>query len=1439
MKKTALLFLLALMSLGADAADYYWVGGGGSWSDLNHWRLGSSGGSIPSIVPSAADNVFFTSASGFGTTTVAKTVTLDADGFCKNMNWAANVPNSPRFVRGNAAYSLEVWGDAVLAPSATYAVTLAFKGTTANTITTNGTVIGELGMEIDKSTGSLTVTDSLVQGTLTNSSGVNQTILTSGTFNIAGKKIVGYQFYSQNTNTRTLDMANADVNYRFQYRVTGTGKTINASGSTLTAQGYFFTNGGTYNRVIATVGSTPGTFSIDSTTFTAIYFTQASSASGAALRYGNTVTDSLVFSGAGRLFNNNTVAHVRFGMQSYIMGTGNIIGTAQCDHDFQVTGNFTNTVDTLLLAANHTSTFDGIFNINKYLFVDGAPCEAFTEINGDTTDGSLNFAPGAVANLSYVILTGVEAYGPGTPFTVDGIDGGGNLGFTITPPASIGGTTLYWVGGPGDWNDRTHWSATSGGAGGACVPFMSDDVVFDGNSGLATGIVTTTSSSFCRNMTWTNVGTVTFNESATSAFRMYGSIVLDPSVTMNATIEMRDTAVASITTNGSTLGTLQFTVAKTGTGVVTLTDDWNNPAGGRILHQSGGFSMSGRTVTIDYYWSNTALPRSLDITNATITTTSRWDYRFANRTLAATGSHVTSQYVFATSGPVNVNYPRVDLAYGGSLTNIFAIDATTFGQLTFTSTLNTSNGLISSNNTIRRLEYKGAGVIGGGNTIDTLILAGSRIYTFGTGINNINKYLSAQATPCTGLTEMRGNAPATLNFISGAVANVGNVYMQNMTATGAITPIAFNGADAGGNTGWNISAAAGAPRYWVGGAGDWNDAAHWSTTSGGASGACIPTVYDDVYFDANSGFTPASKTVTIDNGNAYSRNLNWANATNAPIWNKSTIWNMEVWGDSIILNPAATFTASIYVKGTTPAFLKGNVLGDFDFNIDKPGSSLRILNNYSNAQTNIGLYNGALNASGIKLDVLQVDNSGGTNNVFAIDISNSTVTAPFGWRFQGTIANHTLSAANSSITTNDFKANGMSYDTVNVSSIITTSVSMNSTTINTLNFTNPSSASATGIVGANNILGRVEYKGGGVITGTNNVIGTLIFFPGSTYTLTAGTNTTITGDWYGSGTPCRLTQIYSSSPAANATVTMTSANATFDYVRLRRITAAGAGAPFRALNHTDDQGNNTNWTIAPYNGAAPIYGLGADTALPSGAFPYVLRTDGFFGDPSSQYTWNNSSTADSLSIAGPGTYSVRVNFVDGCTISDTIQISLRTPLPVTLTNFSAHVQDCQAYLNWNATGAVNFNRFIVERSTDGAKYNDIAAVDYVKGTEEYTYRDKMPGNGKSFYRLRLLDNNGAYQYSQSVSVTADCAPVVEVSLSPNPTSGLVVVKNLASGMNTIVVTDAMGRIINTIAVADQSSAVMDLGKYADGIYMVRIANEQGSVTMIKVVKENR
>ena len=160
------------------------------------------------------------------------------------------------------------------------------------------------------------------------------------------------------------------------------------------------------------------------------------------------------------------------------MGGDNSVAYWQNGGHFNVNVADTNTVDTLLLTPGKIITFKGTFKVNKYLQLNGTSCDAFSDVSGDSLAGSLNFAPGAVAAMNNMILTGLKVFGPVTPLAVTGIDNGGNQGFTITAPTS-GGTTLYWVGGAGDWNDRSHWSNTSGGAGGDCVPYINDDVMFD------------------------------------------------------------------------------------------------------------------------------------------------------------------------------------------------------------------------------------------------------------------------------------------------------------------------------------------------------------------------------------------------------------------------------------------------------------------------------------------------------------------------------------------------------------------------------------------------------------------------------------------------------------------------------------------------------------------------------------------------------------------------------------------------------------------------------------------------------------------------------------------------------------------------------------------------------------------------------------------------
>lgn len=83
MKLKLYFILLFLISQSIFAQNnYYWVGGAGSWSDLNHWRIGSASGQAATIIPSRYDNVYITSGSGFPAS--GGTLAIPSSATCKD-----------------------------------------------------------------------------------------------------------------------------------------------------------------------------------------------------------------------------------------------------------------------------------------------------------------------------------------------------------------------------------------------------------------------------------------------------------------------------------------------------------------------------------------------------------------------------------------------------------------------------------------------------------------------------------------------------------------------------------------------------------------------------------------------------------------------------------------------------------------------------------------------------------------------------------------------------------------------------------------------------------------------------------------------------------------------------------------------------------------------------------------------------------------------------------------------------------------------------------------------------------------------------------------------------------------------------------------------------------------------------------------------------------
>lgn len=380
-------------------------------------------------------------------------------------------------------------------------------------------------------------------------------------------------------------------------------------------------------------------------------------------------------------------------------------------------------IDSLLTAPNKNISISSTLTINEYFRAGGAPCDGFTEISG-SSGGTIHFANGAVAAIDNVLLTNIAATGSITPLTVNGIDNEGNAGFVIDTPI-MASRTLYWVGGSGDWNDRSHWSETSGGSGGACIPFIADNVVFDHLSGLNAGTVTTSGNAYCHDMMWTPTltGNPIFNESTINDLRLYGSVVLNPNVTINAMLFFVGEEDVTLTTNGSAQGTMEVRIRKSGElpslGTVAFLDDWSNTQG-RIVWLRGDVDVQERILDINAFQSSQSLGGIMYMQNANITVNS-WEHLNSSKSVDASGSSVLAK----TKLDIRTgNYHRVECS--AISTSAFNVGNATFDYLTFSNPSSTSGAAVLGNNTIGTLEFKGRGAIQGSIVVDSLIMAENR-----------------------------------------------------------------------------------------------------------------------------------------------------------------------------------------------------------------------------------------------------------------------------------------------------------------------------------------------------------------------------------------------------------------------------------------------------------------------------------------------------------------------------------------------------------------------------------------------------------------------------------------------------------------------------------------------------------------------------------------
>ena len=137
--------------------------------------------------------------------------------------------------------------------------------------------------------------------------------------------------------------------------------------------------------------------------------------------------------------------------------------------------------------------------------------------------------------------------------------------------------------------------------------------------------------------------------------------------------------------------------------------------------------------------------------------------------------------------------------------------------------------------------------------------------------------------------------------------------------------------------------------------------------------------------------------------------------------------------------------------------------------------------------------------------------------------------------------------------------------------------------------------------------------------------------------------------------------------------------------------------------------------------------------------------------------YDQGYSTSSYTAALNGTYNMVLEYYDNGG-ADRVSFSMSTViLPVKLISWSVSAAAAdQQLLQWKTTDAVNFDHFIVQRSTDGEIFEDVHTVQAVaaNGTaqQDYAYTDQYSYDGSVYYRLEMVDRDGSASYSNIMSL---------------------------------------------------------------------------------------
>ncbi len=205
---------------------------------------------------------------------------------------------------------------------------------------------------------------------------------------------------------------------------------------------------------------------------------------------------------------------------------------------------------------------------------------------------------------------------------------------------------------------------------------------------------------------------------------------------------------------------------------------------------------------------------------------------------------------------------------------------------------------------------------------------------------------------------------------------------------------------------------------------------------------------------------------------------------------------------------------------------------------------------------------------------------------------------------------------------------------------------------------------------------------------------------------------------------------------------------------------------------------------------------------------------------------------------------VQRNSMSGFSLFATAQST--NPLPIELLSFTGTKMVDHHLLEWKTASETNNDYFVLERSEDAINFEPLGTVDGA-GTSNtilsYSFNDYNPLLGVNYYRLKQVDFNQNYEYSDIVALEHLGNQLTISEIYPNPANNeiTVSVNSLEDDILYFEITDLTGRAVyrQNIDVSKGNTKVnISTEKFANGVYMFKALDADSKpITVERLVKQ--